>query len=413
MLMRDFAAELNRLLDAGNTEAAAALMRAGCAEAGGEEPATARPAGAAEPDESLFDESIDRLGALVALPPATVLSLPTLGPDDAHWPADPKNAPDTWHLPPETATASFTFNAALVDRLIAAGAYEPDLSTNGRLILSLRGCVLAGGEAYVEDAESVSLRASRPDHENFRCLIGVFDSASGRISLYTASTVPRRTGMLKFYNKMNFGGAGPNCNMLPTGLYQLCVGTHGGSGGPVSYVLRLGTGPTAVDASPAVVLRTSNDLTYGTRDIWDHCIPADNIHPAFLGASFSSLGCLTVRGTQAQNGDYASGSGEWRRFRIKAGFDGSHYGHRFDNLLTTGHEAATLAGAGDVSAYLCLRHGSRGARVASLQSQLGLTADASLGPATREALARRQMQQLGLATASWSRAMAELMGMAF
>jgi hypothetical protein len=170
--------------------------------------------------------------------------------------------------------------------------------------------------------------------------------------------------MLRFYNKMNFGEKAKNCNMLPTGCYEYCVGTHGGTGGPVEYVLRLGDGPTSSDAGQAVVLRTTNDLIYGTMDTWDNTRPADNIHPAFLDVSFSSLGCLTVPGKQTPGGSYETGTGEWRKFRSDVGFDGDNYGKRFDCVLATGYEAATVACAisdgSDLGALRCLRQGSRG-----------------------------------------------------
>ena len=144
------------------------------------------------------------------------------------------------------------------------------------------------------------------------------------------------------------------------------------------------------------MLRTSNDLTYGSKDVWDDTRPADNIHPAFLAASFSSLGCLTVHGTQTQGGSHTTGTGEWRMFRRKLGFDGANHGKRFDNLLATGHEAAavaaSMASGGDLSALTCLRQGSKGDRVKTLQSQLGLNPDGDFGANTRRELVERQFE---------------------
>ena len=289
----------------------------------------------------------------------------------------------------------FELTPRLIEAILEAGHFRPDTSTNGRLVLSLRGCALVGDAASVVDADKVRLRAVRPDHESFRCLIGVFNSDTRKISLYLGSTVPRRTGMLKFYNRENFGASGQNCNMLPTGCYELCVGTHGGSAGPVPFVLRLGDGPTSADAGPATVLRTTNDLTYGTRDVWDKTVPADNVHPAFLATSFSSLGCLTVRGWQQPGGAASTARGEWKAFRRKLGFDEANHGKRFDNLLVTGHEAAALAaGASELET---LRQGSRGPKVLRLQQRLGLDGpDGKFGANTAFAFARLQHGEAGI-----------------
>jgi hypothetical protein len=316
-----------------------------------------------------FSEYIDTFGSITSIRDPAI-ARPRMGLGDAHWPNNPANAPDTWHLPTGLGNAAFDITPNVIERIISLGAFAPDTSTNGRLVLSLRGCMIADGS---DSEERIRLKAVKPDYERFRCLIGVFNITSRLISLYVASTVPRRTGMLRFYNKINFGiNDVPNCNMLPTGCYEHCVGTHGGHAGEVTYVLRLGDGPTSADKGAATVLRTTNDLTYGTADMWDNTRPGDNIHPAFLSTSFSSVGCLTVRGNQTPGGSYTTGSGEWLKFRRKVGFDGTNYGRRFDNLLVTGHEAAAVAAAiesgSDTAALVCLRQGSRGEAVRLLQS---------------------------------------------
>ena len=371
-------------------------------------------------DEDRFAEGIDTFGSITsqALSRDAIPLQARLGIGNSRWPNDPANAPDTWHLPPQFDDAEFDFNPDVIDALIAVGHFVPDTSTNGRLVVSLRGCAIADNLDSVADVRSVRLKAVKPNHENFRCLIGAFDNNTRLISLYMASTVPRRTGMLRFYNKINFGTTGMNCNMLPTGCYEHCVGTHGGSAGEVTYVLRLGNGPTSANAGPATVLRTVNDLIYGTMDMWDNTRPADNIHPAFLSSSFSSLGCLTLRGTQTQGGSFSTARGEWKKFRQKVGFNGENRGKRFDNLLVTGHEAAAVATAlkndPGLSELVCLRQGSRGEGVRHLQAHLGLSnPDALFGSRTCQELVALQRKTLGFATGTWSARMAKLLGLSF
>jgi hypothetical protein len=152
-------------------------------------------------------------------------------------------------------------------------------------------------------------------------------------------------------------------------------------------------------------------------DHWDNTRPADNIHPAFLSFSFSSLGCLTVPGSQTPDGSYKTGTGDWCKFRKKVGFNGKCYGERFDNLLATGFEAAAvaseLANKANLDSLICLRQGSEGPLVTQLQEQLDLELDAKFGPNTCEALVSLQRKKLGFATGTWSLKMAELLELDF
>ncbi len=355
-------------------------------------------------------EELDTIGELIAAPDQGLVgkAAKSLTPFEAYWPKDPQNAPDTWHLPPEYSDHKFALTVQSLLTLARANDFQFPPPEHDKLIIALRGCQLEGGATSVEAVQSAQLVATRPNHEDYRCLIGVADTASGRISLYQGSTVPRRTGMARYAN------GGSPCNLLPTGCYRYAVGTHySRTNGALYNVLRLGDGPEIADASMATVLRTTNDLAYGTRDAWDRTKPADNIHPAFLTNTFSSLGCITVQGSQQFKSKTAKGSGLWQDFRVAAGIDGSNRGARYDMVMVTGHEAAAYAHAVDPSTLVCLRHGSDGDRVERLQSQLNLNADGDFGPTTKHALAKAQMGRLGWATGTWSPAMATLMGWEF
>lgn len=362
-----------------------------------------------------FAEGIDREGSITSVIDKSIAAnrAVQLQVSDAYWPANPRNAPDTWHVPGNSSDVDFELTYALTHRILEAGCFRPDTSTNGKYTLALRGCVIAGGASKEEDQPSIRFRATRPDHEAFLCSIGVVDTSKETLSFYMASTVPRRTGMLKYYNKINFEYPwSSRCNMLPSGCYQYCVGTHYGDSGKVTFVLRLGNGPEPKSAGEAVVLRTTNDLCYGVQDIWDRTKPADNIHPAALKVSFSSIGCLTLKGTQGAGSDYSSATGPWKSFRKKLGFENENLATRFDVVLVTGHEAAAIAAVGQspIDPLLCLRQGSQGDMVAALQQHLGLTPDKSFGPATTEALVARQRQLLGFASGTYNREMAALLG---
>lgn len=320
---------------------------------------------------------------------------------DVVWVRDDRNHPDYRHLPPDAAGSTFSFTPQDLERMIKANHFDPQTGSHGKIIFALRGAILVGSGNSQENSTSLSLKDVRPDHKAFRCVIGIYDRTKKRLSGYTASTVPNAGGVLAQYNGTE------NANLLPTGCYELCVGTHFGSV-TVKGVLRLGNGPVPANAGQATVLRTKNDVTYGNQNTWDNCKPADNIHPAFGTTAFSSLGCLTVMGSYRGS---AGHTGEWKKFRDMAELDsGNGPGTRFDLVLLTGLDAATaasmrLAGKSpaEIDAILVgLRHGSKGPKVSALQSALGLTPDDEFGPGTKLALAKAQLEKLGFATGVYS-----------
>lgn len=367
-------------------------------------------------DEDAWMENID---TTILLPSAfeTQVARPKLSAHDAYWPSSPRNAPDTWHLPEEFADHPFELTLATLKGLAEINGFAPVTDGHNKLIFGLRGCKLRNGGSRLEGVTEAQLQPISPDHENFRCVIGVADVVTGVLSLYSASTVPRRTQMLKYYNRVNFGTSKVLCNMLPTGCYEYCVGSHFSTvNGEVKFVLRQGNGPLPVNSSTVTTLRTHNDLAYGTQDYWDRTKPGDNIHPAFLSVSFSSQGCLTLPGTQHGSGSsHTTGTGEWRRFRKAAGFDGERHGSRYDVMLLTGHEAAaySLTNPVDWPRLACLRHGSQGEVVAKLQQQIDALSDGKFGPRTKELLASAQNDTIGFATGTWTPDMAELMNLDF
>jgi len=92
-------------------------------------------------------------------------------------------------------------------------------------------------------------------------------------------------------------------------------------------------------------------------------------------------------------------------------------GTRFDLVLLTGLDAATAvsmrtagASASEINQALAgLRHGSKGDSVKALQAKLGVTDDGDFGPGTKLALAKAQLQKLGLATGVYSVEMDDVM----
>ena len=364
-------------------------------------------------DDTGWHEEFDAVGELVR-PPEPETTRPKLPHTAASWPANPRNAPDTWHLPAEFADAAFVLDPALLRKIADTNSFQLRAGPEGNVIFALRGCRIADGTDMAENRKSIGMTTAVVDHEVSRCVIGVWHVETNRVSAFAGSTVPRRTEMKRYYDNVNFNIGSTMANMLPTGCYDYCVGTHHSRrNGAITFVLRQGHGPEPDGRSTVTTLRSANDLIYGTKDIWDRCRPADNIHPGFISGSFSSQGCLTIPGRQNGHGaSHTTGTGAWSHFRRRAGFDGKNRGELYSVLLITGHEAAAFADADteeDTAVLACLRHGSVGEAVAEMQRLIGVTEDGDFGPTTKLRLAQLQNEKLSFATGTWNAEMGKVM----
>ncbi len=387
----------------------AELFEAGLAEAGLVESVQVfdRAAMPEAPATALVEDHADAVAASdvegdEGFPEAMLEAVgPTL--DDVRWNPSDDEQPDYRHLPKPGGSAEFDLVAADIEALVRLNAFAP---LPGPLVFALRGCRIVGADKR-EGVAQLTLADQRPDHRDYRCVIGVLDRATGKIWAYRASTVPEAKALLICFQKAPSGVF--EGNILPTGCYTYTVGTHrAGTSGEIRGVLRLAS--TLNGASVVVALRSVNDVVYDRRDFWHKCAPADNIHPGRRINGFSSLGCLTLPG----NYDRASRahSGLWSDFRVALGmgrtFADSDDGQKFSVMLLTGLDAALAArlraGPGLDSAEARaalgrLRFGSKGPAVAKMQEQLGLAPDSSqlIGPVTRAALIALQAQRLGWA----------------
>lgn len=323
---------------------------------------------------------------------------------DVKWNPNDDDQPDYRHLPKLQPGTEFDFTADDIEALVRHNAFA---ILPGLLVFALRGARIVGADKR-ENVTAITLADQRPNHRDFRCVIGVLDRETRRLSAYKASTVPNVNALLTGYQLAKQGRY--EGNVLPTGAYTYTVGIHrAGTEGEIRGVLRLSRDPTG--ASVVIALRSVNDVVYDRRDFWHKCAPADNIHPGRRQTGFSSLGCLTLPG------DYVKSSkthtGIWADFRVALGmgktFASSDNGKQFTVVLLTGLDAAlasTLRASGEINdkakaaeALKRLRFGSKGPDVAKLQQKLGLAPDTSqlIGPVTRLALIERQQQKLGWA----------------
>jgi len=395
-------------------EEEAVLFEAGLAEAALTEAAPFRiePEAVAEPLVERHADVADQTDA-DPVDITGLLRLEASGPglSAVRWNPNDDEQPDYRHLPRDGATGSFVLRADTLETLIALNSFVPK---PGLVVFALRGARIEGAEAR-ENVAEVILSDIRPDHRDFRCVMGVLNRDTGRIWAYRASTVPNAGAVLGCFNLAQ-AGASLVGNILPTGCYTYTVGTHkaGHQTREIRGVLRLSNAATG--ASEVVVLRSVTDTVYDRRDMWDLCAPADNIHPGRLSSGFSSEGCLTFPGNYRMAD--RSHSGLWARFRGALGLGSTSTaaedGRQFSCVLLTGTDAALVArldGAAAEDSLVRLRFGSQGDAVSRLQTMLGLAPDDSqkLGPVTRHALIRRQQGRLGWADGIWSAEMAELL----
>ncbi len=295
--------------------------------------------------------------------------------------------------------ASFLFTATDLELLMRANHFRP-LRNEKRIIFGLRGALLDHDTASPVDGtaqvnrQSLRLKVCRPDHQNFRCVVGVYNTETQLISGFIATTVPNRVAVWS----QHVGGT-PS-NMLACGSYRYRVGPHKGYDGCLRQ------------DEPLAVLRSKDNAVYDVKDVWDAKVasdgwPMDNIHPACAdkqnSAQFSSWGCQTPRGW------FGDGlfTDEFAKFRSALGLRaaGSDNNRLFSYVLLTGHEAAIaslLRSTGKdtdhatVRASLVrLRQGSEGEPVRSLQAFLGLPVDGRLGATAKKVLADIQRSRSG------------------
>lgn len=312
-----------------------------------------------------------------------------------YWPRKDENTADYAHLAElQTDTdqrGGFNLSAEDLVLLLKANHFVlPD--TMKVVALAFRGATLGGRHEAVRRSV-VSCMDVRPDHSNFRCLLGFWHRKEGKITLFSGSTVPCPRYIENYYFKENNlpYKYRIDCNMAPTGRYVFRVGTH--DGGKIDPALRMSEPDEPKKDAKAAVWRTSNDLTYGLKDpLKKPKIVYDNVHCSYFvdwspgyRAYFSSAGCLTVRGGKGP-------THQWRKYQKELNKIGS--GKRIDLLLFTGKEAALVSQAREAGAdeatiiapLTRLRLGSSGAAVKRLQRKLGVEASGYLGAKTQHAL---------------------------
>ncbi|MEZ2142239.1 glycoside hydrolase domain-containing protein [Bradyrhizobium sp. DN5] len=336
------------------------------------------------------------------------------------WPEQDAASPDYCHLassltlpvpPSGVATlADFELKPEDVELVLSANSMNP-IGFDDIVALAVRGARLGklddkSPPLEAEKVPSTWITELRPDHKNFRCLIGFYgrdpEAEKRNLTLYAASTVPNAEYVQSWFNYANGKTTSGIGNMMPSGCYVYRVGVHNSPhAGAIKPALRLTDSFDLHVVGTATVLRTKNDLSYGLDDVWCKTIPADNVHCSFQtttvpgwGAPFSSAGCMTIRGHQAP-------TDQWKKAQVIMNRLGQ--GKRCDLVLITGRDLAIAAElrrknqAGDPTIVRRelgrLRPGSQGPAVDRLQDKLGIERTSYFGSVTKKALVDEQSRR--------------------
>ena len=321
------------------------------------------------------------------------------------WETNDKKSPDYGHLAQPTATADFVVNAKVLEAYRDLNSFK--LWSGQPLVLfGLRGAILS--KPSTDFASELVVKEAYPDHENFKCVIGIWDTRNGMVRGFRASTVPNVEYMARQVFKYRcFADQNASCyapgepmtldneaNLRPPGLYRYVVGTHSGGSSTVPNAFR--------DLSESYVRRSYDDLCF-TVDDWSKRTEyvGDNIHCAYFDTApygglmyFSSAGCQTIPGTFVGGEHYR----DWQAFLSAVRWPSD--GTQFDYLLMCGREARVLSQSRGSPQYRRLRFGSSGPTVQNLRRALGLvdgfTFDARVAKALVEWQASKGQMQYGL-----------------
>lgn len=334
---------------------------------------------------------------------------------NARW-ADDAVSTDYRHLGEAISHESFSISAKTVEALIDANGFSGwQLMPEDRYVLfGLRGAMrVDNADRFASQVEIVE---AVPDHQNYRCVIGVLDRQQQEIAVFPASTVPNWRAMALYRDTWNTSNP-IKSNCLQTGVYRYTVGTH-----------RQYLHGALIDTYKRAVLRSRPNTIYDHNDFWDAAHVGDNIHPGHYDRrpdndhrpKFSSFGCQVIPGSYRRSGQ--KHLRDWAIFRKRCGLDNekpkNDFGRKFPYVLLTAREAR-LASDGQLSDLKRLRQGAFGPGVRAIQRALVRKSylresdvDSKMGADTIFGLTRWQNDYFGRADGIVSFVEAEALGVA-
>ena len=324
---------------------------------------------------------------------------------------------DLGHLPMSSSTVVATLDAALFRRALAM-CFIDESKLGDRVLFGLRGARLANPADFKSAAtfgKAVSFVEDAPDHKSPRCIVGVWDRASGNFWATQASTV---CNVAYLYGQAQAKEKEMLCNLLPAGVYQYKIGTHRNkskSRQPAAFILDSGV----------MIARNYDETSLGfsRNSLWEARGPEvyDNIHAAYYAEpgmpEFSSAGCQTIPGTVRDKATRSKHAGPWREFRIAAGLkpdptilvdpenatkvsttedwnstSADAVKKRFSYVLMTARELVALQAQkpSKDNELMKLRRGASGPVVRKLQQAMNIPVDGDFGFRTQQAVINLQ-----------------------
>ena len=347
--------------------------------------------------------------------------------------------PDTRHLADVNCAGAFgdpfELSSAVLRKALEFASIPVEARWGDKVLFGIRAALPAPDveEGHGSDFHSsTTLVQTTPDHVDFKCTMGVWDTATDQVWISRASTVPAIGYM---WRQAEGGPRESVCNLMPPGVYKYVVGTHANG--------KSSRQPGAFrQASKLCVLRSrGNDYTFTSNDDWDWVSDAgapsiwDNIHSSLTPhldwiAKFYSAGCQVLPGNVRQGRTRPSGA--WQSFRAAAGLtDPPHVtpvsgvsnsrvvktdldGKSFRYVLLSSKEVRLASQNMDAPTtdprFAKLRRGSKGDDVRLLQKSLGISADGDFGFLTQRALLNKQMELHGEADGVVTASQASLLG---
>ncbi|MFN7179773.1 trypsin-like peptidase domain-containing protein [Hyphomonas sp.] len=348
----------------------------------------------------------------------------------AKWPVLADH-PDTKHLAHLKVDLnkgmSFDLTGAALRKALAMASTPVNPKWGRKVLFGIRGALPkagAGEDLSASFFPAVPMREIEPNHVDYHCTLGVWDTQTDEVFVCHGSTVPAVGYLWNSVNGRSGEAIGKGSNMLAPGVYLHKVGTHAdmsSSRQPGAFrqaakmcVMRL-AGEQLSFRQGNVRWDTSSDA--GEISIWD------NIHaglgaPPEWGAKHFSAGCQVVRGSVMTRDSRDRPTGHWRAFREAAGLapdpvvtaaaaagrpfpavSTPEDGAGFAYVLLTAREVRIAAENMDAPAtdlqFLKLRRGSQGETVKALQQALGVTEDGDFGFLTQRALILKQLELTG------------------
>ncbi|MCI4661399.1 MAG: hypothetical protein MRY63_06190 [Neomegalonema sp.] len=274
------------------------------------------------------------------------------------------------------------------------------------ILFGLRGCRL-----LPSSPTKAFVRERYPNHQDYRCVLGVWDRVKKEVVAVQASTVPNGRYI---YAQQRMKATGTCSNLMPTGLHHYIVGPHrASSNAPQPGAFRQNRSFNTLRSHG----RSDSRQAFTIHEYWDlrkNLWVFDNIHAGSFDQRprdglyyFSSAGCQTVPG------GYTRGSRiperRWKLFRemaglttpssYRAGWISPDDGKKFKYMLLTARELRlAYRDPGDHPEWHRLRLGSKSESVRAVQTGIGLSGpDGEFGPNTQRAYLQWQLDKFGWA----------------